>query len=313
MNILLYCNFANSKQWEEAVRKKFRRENVYTLSDNPKLEKIDCAIIWNIPNDILGKLTSLKIIFSMGAGVDHILKLTNYNETPIIRVKDPSMAVRMSYHVLSQILEFQLNLKYFYNAQLKKNWLENLQYEKQVKLNNEITVGILGVGFLGSYVGKYLKKLDYNVIGLKNSISKTKNSFPIFTSIKKNYFIKNSDIIISILPSTKNTNNFINADFLMKMKKKSLLINVGRGATINEKDLINHVKKNKDFFASLDVFKNEPLPKSNPLWLSKNITITPHVASLTVVDIIVAQMHKSLLNYKKNKKIKNDVDLRKGY
>ena len=313
MNILLYCNFANSKQWEEAVRKKFRRENVYTLSDNPKLEKIDCAIIWNIPNDILGKLTSLKIIFSMGAGVDHILKLTNYNETPIIRVKDPSMAVRMSYHVLSQILEYQLNLKYFYNAQLKKNWLENLQYEKQVKLNNEITVGILGVGFLGSYVGKYLKKLDYNVIGLKNSISKTKNSFPIFTSIKKNYFIKNSDIIISILPSTKNTNNFINADFLKKMKKKSLLINVGRGATINEKDLINHVKKNKDFFASLDVFKNEPLPKSNPLWLSKNITITPHVASLTVVDIIVAQMHKSLLNYKKNKKIKNDVDLRKGY
>lgn len=313
MNILLYCNFANGKQWEKAVRKKFRRENVYTLSDNPKLGKIDCAIIWNIPNDILGKLTSLKIIFSMGAGVDHILKLTNYNETPIIRVKDPSMAVRMSYHVLSQILEYQLNLKYFYNAQLKKNWLENLQYEKQVKLNNEITVGILGVGFLGSYVGKYLKKLDYNVIGLKNSISKTKNSFPIFTSIKKNYFIKNSDIIISILPSTKNTNNFINADFLKKMKKKSLLINVGRGATINEKDLINHVKKNKDFFASLDVFKNEPLPKSNPLWLSKNITITPHVASLTVVDIIVAQMHKSLLNYKKNKKIKNDVDLRKGY
>jgi glyoxylate/hydroxypyruvate reductase A len=313
MNVLLYCNFANSKKWEKAVRKKFRGENVYTLSDNPELEKIDCAIIWNIPNDILGKLTNLKIIFSMGAGVDHILKLANYNETPIIRVKDPSMAVRMSYHVLSQILEYQLNLKYFYNAQLKKNWLENLQYEKQVKLNNEITVGILGVGFLGSYVGKYLKKLEYNVIGLKNSISKTKNSFPIFTSIKKNYFIKNSNIIVAILPSTKNTNNFINVDFLKKMKKKSLLINVGRGSTINEKDLINHVKKNKDFFASLDVFKNEPLPKSNPLWLSKNITITPHVASLTVVDIIVEQMHKSLLNYKKNKKIKNDVDLGKGY
>jgi len=313
MNILLYCNFANSKQWEKAVRKKFRKEYVYTLSDNPELEKIDCAIIWNIPNDILCKLTSLKIIFSMGAGVDHILKLSSYNETPIIRVKDPSMAVRMSYHVLSQILEYQLNLKYFHNAQLKKNWLENLQYEKQVKLNNEITVGILGVGFLGSYIGKYLKKLEYNVIGLKNSISKTKNSFPIFTSIKKNYFIKNSNIIVAILPSTKNTNNFINADFLKKMKKKSLLINVGRGATINEKDLINHVKKNKDFFASLDVFKNEPLPKSNPLWLSKNITITPHVASLTVVDIIVEQMHKSLLNYKKIKKIKNDVDLRKGY
>ena len=313
MNILLYCSYANSEDWKKAIINKFRGENVYTLSDNPELKKIDCAIIWNIPNDILGKLTNLKIIFSMGAGVDHILKLTNYNKTPIIRVKDRSMAVRMSYHVLSQILEYQLNLKYFHNAQLEKNWLEKLQYKKPVKLNNEITVGILGVGFLGSYVGKYLKKLEYNVIGLKNSISKTKNFFPIFTSIKKNYFIKNSNIIVSILPLTKNTNNFINANFLNKMKKKSLLINVGRGATINEKDLINHVNKNKDFFASLDVFKNEPLPKSNPLWLSKNITITPHVASLTVVDIIIEQMHKSLLNYKKIKKIKNDVDLRKGY
>ena len=313
MNILLHCNFANNKKWEKEIRKKFRGESVFTLSDDPNLEKIDCAIIWNIPNEILGKLINLKIIFSMGAGVDHVLKLSNYNKTPIIRVKDPSMAIRMSYHVLSQILEYQLNLKYFQNAQLKKHWLEDLQYEKQEKLNNEITVGILGVGFLGSYVGKYLKKLEYNVIGLKNSISKTKNSFPIFTSAKKNYFIKNSDIIVSILPSTKDTNDFINADFLKKMKKKSLLINVGRGATINEKDLINHSKKNKDFFVSLDVFKSEPLPKNNLLWAVKNITITPHVASLTVINIIVEQMYKSLLNYKKNKKIKNDVDLRKGY
>jgi len=313
MNILVHCNFSNNKKWEKAIRKKFRGENIFTLRDEPKLEKIDCAIIWNIPNEILGKLINLKLIFSMGAGVDHILKLSNYNKTPIIRVKDPSMAIRMSYHVLSQILEYQLNLKFFQNAQLKKLWLEDLQYEKQVKLNNEITVGILGVGFLGSYVGKYLKKLEYNIVGLKNSISKTKSPFPIFTSAKKNYFIKNSDIIVSILPSTKDTNDFINADFLQKMKKKSLLINVGRGATINEKDLINHSKKNKDFFASLDVLKNEPLPKKSPLWVSSNITITPHVASLTVVDIIVEQMHKSLLNYKKNKKIKNDVDLRKGY
>ena len=113
MNILLHSNFANSIKWEKAIRKKFRGENIFTLSDDPKLEKIDCAIIWNIPNEILGKLINLKIIFSMGAGVDHILKLSNYNETPIIRVKDPSMALRMSYHVLSQILEYpDLNIDF---------------------------------------------------------------------------------------------------------------------------------------------------------------------------------------------------------
>ena len=313
MNIFLYCSFANSDKWEKAIRKKFVSEKIFTLKNNPNFEKMDCAIIWNISNQILGKLTNLKIIFSMGAGVDHILNLSNYNQTPIIRVKDPSMAVRMSYHVLSQILEYQLNLKYFQKAQLKKYWLEDLQFEKQVKLNNEITIGIIGVGFLGSFVAKYLKKLDYNVIGLKNSFPKNKSSFKIFTSIKKNYFIKNSDIIVSILPATKNTKNFINRDFLNKMKKNSLLINVGRGMTINEKDLINHLKKNKDFFASLDVFQEEPLPRNNLLWNAKNITITPHVASLTVVNNIVDQIYKKILHYKKNKKIKTDVDLIKGY
>ena len=97
------------------------------------------------------------------------------------------------------------------------------------------------------------------------------------------------------------------------MKKDSLLINVGRGATINELDLISHLKKNKNFFVSLDVFKKEPLIKKSPLWKMNNVTITPHVASLTQVDIITDQMYKKFLFFKKNKKIKSNVNLIKGY
>ena len=97
------------------------------------------------------------------------------------------------------------------------------------------------------------------------------------------------------------------------MEKKSLLINVGRGSSINEEDLINHIKKNKFFSASLDVFKTEPLPKEHSFWYLSKVTITHHVASLTGIDSAVTYIYKKYQESKKNKRFKNDVNLKKGY
>ena len=313
MNILLHCEFDNKIEWEKSIKKIFKNEKIFLLKDKPNFDKIDCAIIWGIPNNIFKKLVNLKVIFSLGAGVDHILKLSNYKSTPIIRVKDPSMAKRMSYHVLSQILEYQLNLKFFQKAQVNKLWQERLQFQRQVKLNEQIKVGILGAGFLGAHVGKFLKKLNYQVTGFKKTAINKKNSLPFYVDKDLNNFIKSANIIVAILPATLETNNFIDKKFLKNMKHDSLLINVGRGATINELDLISHLKKNKIFFASLDVFKKEPLIKKSSLWNMDNVTITPHVASLTPVDIVTDQIYKKFLIFKKNKKIKTDINIKKGY
>ena len=131
--------------------------------------------------------------------------------------------------------------------------------------------------------------------------------------MQKVKFVKNSNILIAVLPATSKTFDFINKNFLELMQKESLLINVGRGSTINEKDLINHLKKNKLFFASLDVFKTEPLPIKNPLWHLPNVTITPHVASLTGINSAINHMYKKYIESQKNKRFKNDVNLKKGY
>ena len=116
-----------------------------------------------------------------------------------------------------------------------------------------------------------------------------------------------------MLPSTKETQHMINKFFLQAMKKKSLLINVGRGSTLNEKDLIIHLKRNKNFCVSLDVFEKEPILKSHPLWTMPNVIITPHIASLTVIDTAVKYMHSKYREYIKNGRIKNDINLKKGY
>ena len=256
-------------------------------------------------------MSNVKILFSLGAGVDHITELQSYCGQTIIRLKDPFMAERMANHVLSQILFYQLKLKSFQEAQLKNKWL--VKY-KEPALNNNITIGILGVGYLGSFVGKQLQKHGYNIVGFKNTKPNTNYPFPVFykkSSIKK--FLRQSDVVACILPSTSDTHHMVNRNFLKEMKKTALLINVGRGSTLHEKALVAHLKKYKQFYASLDVFEKEPLSKSSSLWKLPNVTITPHIASLTLVDTAVEYIYKKYKQYKKNGKIKSDVNLIKGY
>ena len=309
MSILFYCNFSNKKEWLNSVKKKFSRNKVFTINDKPDFLKIEYAIVWNLPDNIMKKLKNVKIIFSLGAGVDHIINLPSYNKIPIVRVKDINMAERMSYHVHSQILIYQLKLFLFQKAQIQKKWLG----EQNTKLNKDITIGIVGLGFLGSYVGKYLSNLNYNVIGFKRKNKKKGSKIKIFTEKNLNKFLKLSDIVVSILPNTEKTKDFINKKFLNLMNKNSFLINIGRGSTLNEKDLILHLNKNKNFHASLDVFKKEPLPQDNKFWTHKNVIITPHAAALTDIDSSIDQMFKRFKDFKKTGKIKSDVNLIRGY
>lgn len=309
MNIFFYCPWSSKQKWLKYIKLKFKGHKIYTLDDKFNVNEIEIAIIWKLPNKFFSKLINLKLIFSLGAGTDHILNLKDYKNTPIIRIKDLNMAKRMSNHVHSQILNFQLKLNSYLNAQKKKIWLE----ERETFHNNNFTVGILGVGFLGLAIGNYLKQLEYKVIGYKNNKNKSHISFPIFSKKRINNFIEQSDILISILPFTPETNNFINQNFLKKMKKTALLINVGRGELLNEEHLIRHLKINKLFFASLDVFKNEPLPKNHKFWNHPNITVTPHIAAISDVESSVDYMHKYFVSFLKKGKIKSDVDQKKKY
>jgi len=310
MTIFFYCTWHDRDDWLKEIKKKFTNNKIVTLKDTPDFSKIEYAIIWDLPDEIFQKLINVRLLFSMGAGVDHIITLPSYNQVPIIRLKDFLMAERMSNHIISQILQFQLNLITYMQSQKKNLW----KVLKEPILNSNLTIGILGVGFLGSYVGSTLIKLGYKVQGYKNSKPIRKLSFPVFYQNKDlNNFYKNTDVLISILPATLKTYNFITKDSLKLMKKRALLINVGRGSSINEKDLINHLIKNKFFYASLDVFKEEPLPKKHPFWSLQNVTVTPHIASLTVIISAVHHMYKKYKEFKKNKKFQSDVDYKKGY
>ena len=310
MTILFHnTTFDKIDVWKKTIKKYFKNEKIISIKDYKKFNNVKYAIIWNLPDETLSKLKNLKIIFSMGAGVDHILKLKNYNrKIPIIRIKDPKMGERIANYSLAQILNYQLNFKIFQNSQNKKYW----SGERTPIDNQNLTVGILGLGFLGSYIAKKLIKLNYNVIAYKKS-SKRFLNIKVYTKKNITKFIKNSDVIVSILPATPETDNIINESFLKKMKKKSCLINIGRGNAIDETALVKHLKRNKDFFVYLDVFKNEPLKSSNKLWSLSNVSITPHVAGVTAIDSAVEYMFQKYQIYINNHKLKSDVKTNKSF
>ncbi len=212
-------------------------------------------------------------------------------------------------HVLSQILNYQLKLNEYFIAQDKKIWLN----ERYTALNKELTIGVLGLGYIGNFVAQNLKQLGYNVIGYKNSYKKSSSSLRIYYKKSLKAFLKLSDIVVSILPATNETKDLINKSFFKKMKNKSLLINIGRGSSLNEIDLLKHISKNPNFFASLDVFKTEPLPKNHKFWKNQNITITPHIAAITDVDSSVNYILFKFEQFRINGKIKSDVKIEKGY
>ncbi len=310
MTILFHnTTFDKIDVWKKTIKKYFKNEKVISIKNYKKFDEVKYAIIWNLPDSILSRLKNLKVIFSMGAGVDHILKLKSYNrKIPIIRIKDPKMGERIANYSLAQILNYQLNFKIFQNFQIKKHW----SGERTPIDNENLTVGILGLGFLGSHIAKKLIKLNYNVIAFKKSSNKLFN-IKIYTKKNIKKFIKNSDVIVAILPATPETDNIINASFLKNMKKKSCLINIGRGNAIDESALVEHAKRNKDFFAYLDVFKNEPLKSSSKLWTLPNISITPHIAGVTVIESAIEYMFKKYKIYEINQKLKSDVESKKSF
>jgi phosphoglycerate dehydrogenase-like enzyme len=125
-----------------------------------------------------------------------------------------------------------------------------------------------------------------------------------------------ADFIVSILPSTPETKHLLTKDHFVAMKNTAVFINIGRGDLVDESLLLHALEKNEIAHAFLDVFEKEPLVKDHPFWKMKNVTVTPHLSSVTQNYLPRAlEIFKHNLNTYLNKTgdYMNIIDLKKGY
>ncbi|MDC1216907.1 glyoxylate/hydroxypyruvate reductase A [Flavobacteriaceae bacterium] len=295
-----------TKQWKEDFEKIAPHFPLLIGLETSTPEDIECVMVWKQPKNSLIKFKNLKLIFSMGAGVDHILTDDSIpKHITICRVIDPMMAFSMTNYILMAVLNHQRSFYDFQKAQQNKHWA---QFEFKEK---DLNVGILGTGHLGMNAANKLNGLGFNVFGYSNTPKKT--SFPSYSEGELDVFLSKINVLICTVPLTPKTHGLLNKNLFDRLEHPTYLINVSRGAVQIEKDILSALDSNTLSGAFLDVFEKEPLTESSPLWHHPKVKITPHIASLTYPKESVSQVLESFDLIKKGLSPRFEVDREKMY
>ncbi|MBN1650066.1 MAG: glyoxylate/hydroxypyruvate reductase A [Bacteroidales bacterium] len=309
MSLLILSPTRETNSWVQAIKEVDSYIDVFVFPEKVDAKSIDFVLAWNHPYGSLRNYPNLKSISSMGAGVDYLLKDPELPENiALTRIVDPELSKTMFEFLLAIVMNHLRGLTLFKNIQSEQKW-EPRAYRRI----EDIRIGIMGYGRIGSYVGEHLMQLGFCVNSWSQS-TKTNTQAHIFTGEKEmEVFLKNSDILICLLPSTPQTMGLLNKQTMKYLPKGASIINVARGDIIVETDLIELLDSEHLSLASLDVFTQEPLAASHPFWKHKKIDITPHVASLTNPKTVAPQIVENYWRMKKGEELLYKVSREKGY
>lgn len=225
----------------------------------------------------LSESTNVKLICTVSSGFDNIdlIHCKKY-KIDVLNVAGAN-SISAAEHTFALILSISKNI--LPADKDMKSGIYNYNKFNNVELHSK-TIGIIGVGRIGSKVAKIAKAFGMNILG--NDIDpKVKRKYSSINFVALNELIKKSDIITIHTPLNDSTYQLINGKNLSLFHSGSILINCSRGGTVDENPLIKALSKNKLFYAGIDVFENEPF-FNNKLTKLKNVILSPHLAGKTV-------------------------------
>jgi len=285
---------------------------LHPANRNRDLSGIDYAVVWKPGADLFSRAKDLKVVFSGGAGVDHVLKLPGLPDVPLVRFVDETLTTRMSEWVVMQCL-MHLRQHQAYEAQRQKRvWRELNQPEAK-----EITVGIMGFGVLGQDSAKKLKALGFNVIGWSKS-GRAVEGFETYDEKGLNTFLGKSDFLVGLLPLTPDTRNIYNTGLFTRLSRKGpfgapVFINAGRGGSQVEADIVASLNDGTLHGASLDVFQQEPLPLESPFWSMDKVFMTPHASAASDIAALFHHVAHQVGRLESGRPLEHVVDRSAGY
>ena len=226
---------------------------------------------------------------NLGAGVDSLVARTDLPDVPIARLSDAGMVQLMTSYVLFAVIRHARDIPSFERAQRRGEW----HYIHPRPLSS-FRVGVLGLGVLGGAAAEALARTGFDVRGW----SRTPKSIPGVKCVSGmaalDAFLAETDILVVLLPLTPETRGLMDARRLGLLPRGARLVNVARGALIDEAALIAALRSGTIAEATLDAFAVEPLPAGHPLWAMDNVLITPHLASITVPEDAARDVAESI-------------------
>jgi glyoxylate/hydroxypyruvate reductase A len=284
--------------------------------DVGQAEEIDTALAWQPPRGLLATLPNLKLIVSVGAGVDALLQDPMLPDVPLVRFVDPDLTGRMAEYIALQVLYHHRRMGEFRELQSQRVWTALPEPAAR-----EVRVGLMGLGVLGMAAAAALRPFGYRLRGWSRA-PKCLDGLATFSGAGElDVFLAETDILAVLLPLTPETGGIVNRGLLRKLSRTGrspllpgpVLINAGRGGLQVDADIAAALDAGELYAASLDVFETEPLPAASPLWLKPRVVITPHQAAESAPAAIARYALRQMRASNSGAALENLVDRRRGY
>ena len=272
-------------------------------------EHADYAIVWSPPDAFYASQPHLKAIFNLGAGVDGLMRATALPSTvTVIRVEDAGMAQLMAEYVVQAAVRHARELDVMEADGREGRWVPRKPTDRE-----DYPVGVMGAGALGGPVAEALAAQGFAVSIWTRSPKATDGMRSFAGASQLDAFLAATRILVCVLPLTPDTENILNRETLGKLRPHACVINVARGRHLVDEDLLALMAEGRIAAATLDVFRNEPLPADHRFWKEPRITITPHCSALTQRKATLAQIAEKIAKLERGEPVSGVVNRERGY
>jgi glyoxylate/hydroxypyruvate reductase len=304
----------DGQAWAGHMRKAMPTRSVRVWPDIGTVDDVHYVAAWLPPANVVKSLPNLKVIFSLGAGVDAILSDPSLpQDKPIVRVNDPDLTMRMSEHVVLQVLMHHRQQLRLDANQQNKVWDQFPQHAASA-----LRVGVMGLGVLGADAARKLSVLGFATAGWSRT-RKSIDGVECFAGAGELHaFLARTDVLVCLLPATAETDGILNRALFRKLSRSGpfgapVLINAGRGRQQVDDDILAALDAGELHGVSLDVFRKEPLSADSAFWSHPKVILTPHSAAdsdpSTICEYVAAQIER----FEMDGSLQNLVDRGRGY
>ncbi|CAE1146847.1 glyoxylate/hydroxypyruvate reductase GhrA [Serratia sp. Tan611] len=313
MNIMFYHPTFNAQQWQAGMQQRLPGSTLRIWQpgdDRPA----DYALVWLPPYEMLAGRHQLKGVFALGAGVDAILQQERQHPgtlpagVPLLRLEDTGMAQQMQEYALSYVLRYFRCFDEYQRQQQQGEWQPLEPHQLQ-----DFTIGILGAGVLGRAVAQKLVDFGFNVRCWSRSAKQIDGVSSFAGEAQRPAFLDGVKLLINLLPNTPETQGILNGEMFAHLAPQAYLLNLARGAHLVEEDLLAALELGQIKAATLDVFVQEPLPPAHAFWRHPAVTITPHIAAITLPEQAMDRVAQNILAIEAGETPTGIVDIRRGY
>jgi glyoxylate/hydroxypyruvate reductase A len=275
--------------------------------------EIHYAAVWKPVPGELASFPNLKVIFNLGAGVDALMADRTLPDVPLVRVAVDDLTGRMTEYVVLHVLLHHRQELYLRDSQRVKRWAPKFQWPASA-----ISVGIMGLGTLGTDAARVLRRIGFQVLGWSRTPRQVDGVACFHGREQIEPFLARTDMLVCLLPLTPDTRGVLNRAVFERLNRTSalgapVLINAGRGGLQNEADILACLDDGTLGAVSLDVFMQEPLPPDSPFWTHPNVVLTPHNAADTDPDAISRYVAAQIARFEAGGALDNVVDRMRGY